>query len=141
MNVYAHANIYEIQSGRQGGFSLLIGAILIAGIIFGMVFVGIMAMDKIVENAESNAAVTVHLHGDDIEVMILSSSFGEEIISIDISIDGVPDSRMTMPATIGAPIFCDNIAVGVTGSKFVVIHAMFADGTSAVIHYTRVQFS
>ncbi|MDV0440873.1 hypothetical protein [Methanorbis furvi] len=141
MNVCAHANIYEIQSARPGGFSLLVGAILIAGIIFGMVFVGIMAMDKIVEKVESNAAVTVHLHGDDIEVMILSSSFAEEIISIEVSIDGVSDSRMVIPVTLGTPVFCDDIAVGVTGSKFVVINAMFADGTSAVIHYTRVQFS
>ncbi|MDV0443266.1 hypothetical protein [Methanorbis rubei] len=142
MESCVYANNYDTRSARHSGFfPLLIGIILIIGIIGGLVFAGIMAMDRIVENVEKNAAVIVHLYGDDIEVMILSSSFEKEITSIEISIDEVPDSRRIHPVTLGTPFLFKNIAVGVTGSKFVVINAVFTDGSSTVIHYTKFQFS
>ncbi|MDV0443269.1 hypothetical protein [Methanorbis rubei] len=137
-----YTDIYEMQSARHCGVSsLLIVILLVISIIGGMVFTGMMATAPIVENVEKNAVITVHLQGDDVMITLLANSFRQKISSIEVSIDGVSGRSMTKPIAIGTPVLCKDIAEGVTGSKFIVINARFADGTSAIIHYTRLQFS
>ena len=142
MEVCVQPSLYDMRSSRQSGsFSLLIGIIVVAGIVVGMVCVGDIAMEQIAKNVNNDAMITANLQGNDVVVTVLDDSSGKKITSIEISIEGIPGRSVTKPVTIGSPIYCKNLASGITGSNFIVITAVFSDGTSKIIHYARVQFS
>ena len=79
MEVCVQPSLYDMRSSRQSGsFSLLIGIIVVAGIVVGMVCVGDIAMEQIAKNVNNDAMITANLQGNDVVVTVLDDSSGKK---------------------------------------------------------------
>ena len=134
------------MSGSSGtkSFSPLLGVVLIVIIIIVLVFVGMFAMNQIVDQSYSNVDVTVMVSGNDVVVTILGGSKVSDVIALRACIDGTSkgriNSKYVRDISLGKPIVFSDLASGVSGSAFVVVEAMFSNGDIGIVNYVRLQF-
>jgi len=133
------------KKSASSGFSSLIGILLVIGIVIGLVIVGIFAMGEIVDTSYGNVDVTVHLSGNDVVVSIIGGEDAPRVTGLHVYIDGAPETTSAAnyqySITSRQQIVFNGIALGVVGSRFVVVEAIFDDGTTTVIDYSRLQFN
>lgn len=140
-----HQGNYSSSSGspRSGASSPILIALLIVGIIIGLVVAGFFMMEQIAGSSSEGIDVFVQISGNDILVTLIDGNGADLITGIHVYVDGYPSAENSVMHNppIGKPILFAGLATNVTGYAFVIVEATFADGTQTVIEYARMRFS
>lgn len=120
------------------------GVLLVIGIIVALVFVGVVAMEKIADASHGEMHAVVQILGNNVVVTQFSDTEPVVIAEVLAYIDGVAETRgkyVVKNPSVGKPVTFEELADGVTGSAFVIVEATFSDGTHEIVDYTRLQFA
>lgn len=122
------------------------GVILVIVVIGVLVGAGLFVMSNIVGEAQSGCDVQLNLvlSGNDIVVTILPSADVQYLRTIAVYVDGADASyefRRVREVSVGIPIVYEDIAVGITGTRFVMVKGTFYDGRDQLLKQSRIQFS
>lgn len=122
------------------------GVILVIMVIGVLVGAGLFIMSNIVDKGSSGCDVQLNLvlSGNDIVVTILPGADVSSLRTIEVYVDGAnasSDSYCVRGVSVGVPIVYENIALGITGMRFVMVKGTFCDGSDQLLKKSRIQFS
>lgn len=138
------AVVARSDNGSLAGSQVMAIVIAIV-VVIALIGIGLFAMGQLVETSYDNVDAIVQLSGNDVVVTILGGENADKIVALHAYIDGVGDpnapGNTKRPIVIGEPVPFSNLARGVTGTGFVVVEAIFSDGSQGVVTYSRMKFS
>ncbi len=122
------------------------GVVLVVVVIALLVGSGLFVMNNIMTEVQTSRDVQMNLvlSGNDIIVTTLPGGDAVSLRSITVYIDGsnfLSDADRTRMVSIGVPIVYENIAKGITGTRFVMVKGTFSDGNDEILKQIRIQFS
>ncbi len=137
----------ERNTGEKwdSGISPAIGIILVAVVVIVLVAAGFLVMSNVMTDLqqEKDVQMNVQLSGNDIVVMVFGGADAETLRIITIYIDGGSGGMISQEkkAVVGSPITYTNLAIGLTGSNFVMVKGTFTDNSVVLLKNTKLMFS
>ena len=135
----------NLKDSSDSGISPAIGVLLVIAVIVVLVAAGFVVMSNVMIEleVEKDVQMNVQLSGNDVVLTVFGGNDAPTLRIVTVYIDGVDGGLLSQErkAIVGSPIIYTNMAVGITGSKFVMIKGTFADNSIAVLKNTKLMFS
>lgn len=147
VNAVLNGNTNVFNCSRSSGsimISRILAVLLVVVVIIVLIVAGMFAMNQIVDNSYDNVDAIVQLQGNDVVVTIIGGADADKVAGLHAYIDGMESNapaNTKRSITIGEPVVFTNLAKGVTGTGFVVVEAIFQDGSTGVVTFARMKFS